>query len=45
MLESWRKGLLLTQGFVIIKNGEIVDLCDFDDAKILSKLILCLTCA
>ena len=45
MLESWRKGLLLTQGFVIIKKGEILSLCDFDDAKTLSKPILYLTCA
>ena len=45
MLKISRKGLLLTQGFVIIKKGEIVGLCDFDVAKTLSKPILYLTCA
>ena len=44
MLKLLRKGLLLTQGYVIIKKGEIVGLCDFDVAKTLSKPILYLTC-
>ena len=39
MVYSWLKG------FVIIKKEKIVDLCDFDDPKTLSKLILYLTCA